>query len=212
MPRVSAAQKRIHAAALRLFAESGSTDVSVSALAETAGVARGTVYNNLGSTEDLLRRVAAQLAEDMHERVVASYAGVDDAAQRLAIGIRLYVRRAHDEPHWGRFLVQFGMGNDALREIWMGPPVQDLEMGRSSGRYAFRAEQLPAAMGLVAGTTLTAILLVLDGHRTWRDAGSDAVELVLRALGLAAGEAQQLATAALPELAEASMAARSTGR
>lgn len=201
MTRISAAQKRIHGAALRLFAESGTTDVSVSALAEAAGVARGTVYNNLGSTEDLFRRVAAQLARDMHERVAVSYAGVDDAAERMAVGVRQYVRRAHEEPHWGRFLVQFGMGNHALRDIWMGPPVRDLELGLANGRFDFRPGQLPGAMGLVAGTTLTAILLVLEGHCTWRDAGSDAAELALRALGVEAAEAQRLATLPLPELA-----------
>jgi AcrR family transcriptional regulator len=201
MARISAAQKRIHGAALRLFAERGSTEVSVSALAEAAGVARGTVYNNLGSTEDLLHRVAAQLAADMHRRVAASYRGAEDAGERLAIGVRLYVRRAHEEPDWGRFLLKFGMGTDALRDIWMGPPVQDLELGLARGRYRFRAEQLAGAMGLVAGTTLTAILLVLQGHRTWREAGADAAELVLRALGVPPEEALRLATMPLPDLA-----------
>jgi AcrR family transcriptional regulator len=202
MAGMSAAQRRIHQAALRLFAEKGSAEVSVSELAEAAGVARGTIYNNLDSTDHLFERVASQLADEMNQRVVASYTGIGDAAQRLATGVRLYVRRAHEEPHWGRFLTHFSFRSDSLGAFWRGPAVQDVLLGLDQQRYSFRAEQLHGAIGLLAGTTLSAILLVLEGMRTWRDAGADAAELVLRALGLDAAEARQLATLELPALAE----------
>src|SRR5664279_4428240 len=90
------AETRIHDAALRIFAEKGVTQLTVSELAEEAGVARGTVYNNLGSTDALFEEVAAGLANEMHRRVVSSFAEIDDPAQRLANGIRFFVRRAHE--------------------------------------------------------------------------------------------------------------------
>jgi hypothetical protein len=40
--------------------------------------------------------------------------------------------------------------------------------------------------------------MVLDGHQGWREAGSTAAELVLRALGIAPGEAQRLSAMDLP--------------
>ncbi|RJF89945.1 TetR/AcrR family transcriptional regulator [Oleomonas cavernae] len=200
--RGSAAQKRIHKAALELFAEKGTAAVTVSELAAAAGVVRGTIYKNLASPERLFETIAAQLAEDMDLRVASSYTGAEDPAMRLAIGIRLYVRRAHEEPHWGRFLVQFAMTNKSLREIWAGPPVQDLVRGIESKRYDIQPGQVAAALAVIAGSTLSAIVLVLDGQRTWRDAGSDVAALVLRALGLDAAEATTLATAPLPDLAE----------
>lgn len=202
MKRMSGAQKRIHDAALRLFAAKGSSEIGVSELAQAAGVARGTIYNNLESPDHLFHRVAAQLADEMDERIALSYAGVDDPALRLAIGIRLYVRRAHAEPHWGRFLLHFAMTNDTLRKIWSGPPMRDLLAGLATERYSFQAEQAPSALGLMAGATLSAVALVLEGLKTWRDAGSDAAELTLRALGISAGEARELATRELPPLAE----------
>ena len=58
---MTAAETRIHDAALRIFAEKGVTQLTVSELAEEAGVARGTVYNNLGSTDALFEEVAAGL-------------------------------------------------------------------------------------------------------------------------------------------------------
>ncbi|WP_029919954.1 TetR/AcrR family transcriptional regulator [Nevskia soli] len=202
MASMSAAQRRIHQAALRLFAEKGTSEVSVSDLAEAAGVARGTIYNNLDSTDHLFESVASQLADEMNRRVVSSYGGIEDSAQRLAIGIRLYVRRAHEEPHWGRFLTHFSFRSESLVAFWKGPVVQDVALGFEQRRYTIRPDQVHGAVGLIAGTTLSAILLVLEGLRTWRDAGTDATELVLRGLGVAPDEARRLATAELPPLAE----------
>ena len=198
----TAVQKRIHQAALKLFAVKGSTDVSVSELADAAGVARGTIYNNLESRNDLFHTVAAQMAQEMDQRVVASYAGTNDYASRLAIGIRLYVRRSHEEQHWGRFLLHFGSTTESLQEFWSGPPMQDLMMGLERRRFEFRPEQARAALGIVAGATLSAIALVLQGLRTWRDAGSDAAELALRALGVPVPEAREIACRELPPLAD----------
>lgn len=198
--RVSAAQKRIRKAALELFAEKGTADVTISELAAAAGVVRGTIYKNVPSPGMLFETIAMQLAEEMDQQIVASYRGIDDPAHRLAIGIRLYIRRAHEEPFWGRFLVQFAMTNKSVREIWTGPPAQDLATGIEGGRYDIPDGQVAAAMAVIAGSTLAAIVLVLEGHRTWRDAGTEVAAMVLRSLGIAREEAADLAARPLPEL------------
>jgi len=46
-------------------------------------VARGTLNRNIGSVEDLFDRIVADLSADMHRRVAASFAGIDDPAARL---------------------------------------------------------------------------------------------------------------------------------
>jgi AcrR family transcriptional regulator len=201
MSPMNAAQRRIAAAALKLFAEKGSADVTVSELAEAAGVARGTIYNNLDSPERLFETVAAALADEMNGRIVKSYEGVDDPAARLAIGVRLYVKRAHEDPVWGRFLVHFGLASDSLRRIWAGSPLKDLELGIEKKRYQIAETQIPSALGMLAGSTLSAALMVLEGVKTWRDAGSETAELVLRGLGVKASEARRIAHAELPALA-----------
>ncbi|POZ99211.1 TetR/AcrR family transcriptional regulator, partial [Pseudomonas sp. MWU12-2312b] len=87
-------------AALRLFAERGTIDVSISDLATEAGVARGTIYSNVKSMEQLFEAVAAHLSAEMHERVNKSFETLAQPAHRLANGIRFFIRRTHEEPQW----------------------------------------------------------------------------------------------------------------
>ncbi|WP_018440926.1 TetR/AcrR family transcriptional regulator [Trinickia symbiotica] len=193
---------RIHRAAFQLFAEKGETQVSISELAQAAGIARGTVYNHVPSPEALFETVAAQMAEEMHGRVVASFADITDPAQRLANGIRYFIRRAHEEPHWGRFLSRFAFSHGALQGLWTGPAMHDVLDGLQQRQYDFRPDQMHSAMALIGGAVLASIVLVLEGHRTWRDAGSDTAELVLRGLGVGTEAARRYATTELPPLME----------
>src|SRR5262245_1490518 len=98
--RLSAARRRIHEAALKLYAETGTTQINVSELAAAAGIARGTIYAHVPKLDALFEEVAAQLVHEMVERVMIGFAGIDDPAHRMVIGIRQYVRRAHEEPLW----------------------------------------------------------------------------------------------------------------
>lgn len=200
MEALNPVQRRIHDAALRLFAEKGVSQVNISDLALAAGVARGTIYNNTESMEGLFEKVASHLSGEMHQRVTRSFGSVTDPAHRLANGIRFFIRRTHEEPHWGAFINRFALNNSSLREMWYGPPTLDVLNGMSVGRYSFRQEQLASVMSLIAGGVLGAMFLVLEGHKTWRDAGTDTAELVLRALGISAEEARDLASRELPPL------------
>lgn len=195
---------RIHRAAFELFAQKGETQVSISELAQAAGIARGTVYNNVPSPETLFETVAAQMAEDMHRRVLASFAEITDPVQRLANGIRAFIRRAHEEPQWGRFLSRFAFSHDILQGMWTGPAMRDVVAGLEQHQYDFQPAQLHSAIALIVGAVLASIVVVLDGHRTWRDAGSDTAEMVLRGLGVEAAAARRYATAELPPLRQAS--------
>jgi AcrR family transcriptional regulator len=193
---------RIHRAAFELFAQKGETQVSISELAQAAGIARGTVYNNVPSPETLFETVAARMAEEMHARVLASFANIGDPAQRLAHGIRFFIRRAHDEPQWGRFLSRFALSHQILHGMWAGPAMNDVIAGLEQHRYDFQPAQMHSAIALIVGAVLASIVVVLDGHRTWRDAGSDTAEMVLRGLGVEAAAARRYASAELPPLAE----------
>ena len=200
MNDVSMAQARINDAAMRLFAEKGSPQVSVSELAQAAGVARGTIYNNYPEPERLFEEIAVRLASEMHERIARAAKDTRDPAKAVADGLRHFVRRTHEEPDWGRFILRFAFSNGALRSMWESQPAVDLMHGLETGRFSFHADQAPSVLAMIGGTGISAMLLVLEGHKTWREAGANAAEFVLRALGVDAQEAQSLATAELPPL------------
>lgn len=200
MAQLNPAQRRIHKAAMRLFAEKGVTQLNISDLAQEAGVARGTIYNNVETMERLFEQVASQLSMEMHQRISKSFVGLDDPAERLANGIRFFIRRTHEEPQWGAFLNRFALSNASLREMFYSQATADLLTGFRSERYRFRQEQLATVISLIAGATLGSMFLVIEGIKTWRDAGSETAELVLRALGIPEEEARKLATTELPPL------------
>ena len=183
-----------------LYAARGATKLNISELAAAAGMARGTVYSHVPDVDGLFEEVAAELSTEMIRRVVACLAETTDPAARLAIGVRQYIRRAHEEPLWGRFMCRFGLADALMKALLAADPTADLQAGIESGRYVLRREQLAAAVSMLAGGTLAAMLPVLDGRGTWRDVGSDTVELMLVALGIERAEARALATQALPPL------------
>jgi AcrR family transcriptional regulator len=185
---------------MKLFAERGVTKLSISDLATAAGMARGTIYSHVRDVDVLFEEVAAQLAREMTALVVAGFAGVNDPAQRLSIGVRQYIRRAHEEPLWGRFMSRFGLSPTVMQTVMGSEPLSDLQAGIASGRYRIAPEQLATMVALISGGTLAAMLPVLDGHVTWRDAGTDVAELMLVALGLDRSEARELARCELPAL------------
>ena len=80
-------------------------------------------------------------------------------------------------------------------------PAEDLKLGIAQGRYHLRVDQMTSALTMTAGSAIASMTLVLEGHKTWRDAGSDIAELTLVALGLPPDEARAIATVELPLLA-----------
>jgi AcrR family transcriptional regulator len=199
---VSAIDERVSAAAMRLFAERGATEVSMSELAIEARVARGTLYRNIGSTERLYARLIETMAPRLHSQMAAGLdqLGATDPAVRLATALRLFVRLASADPVTGKFLVRFGLSDESLNALLAGPPMRDIEAGIASGRYQIAPGSTLAAASMISGATVSAMRMATEGHLGWRDAGSSTAELVLRALGVGAQEAAEISQVELPTL------------
>jgi len=196
----SLAQRQIYRAAMQLFAERGLTQTSVTDLAQAAGVARGTIYNNLDDLSGLFDLVATDLAAELNGKITRALQGCDDPIRRLADGMRLLIRHTHAEPQFGRFVCRFGLSAATLRVIWTGQPLADLRAGLADGHYGFGEPQLSTAVNFISGATLGAMVTTLDGARTWSEAAGETVEWVLVALGVARSEARAMATGDLPPL------------
>lgn len=191
---------RIYKAAMQLFSEHGDPEANVSELASIAGVARGTIYNNIGDLSTLFADVSGHVIAEMGARLALALDGVAEPERRLAMAIRVFIRRSHEEPYWGKFMMRYALSNPSFEALLIGLPLHDVVHGLEGGRYTFRPEQLASVLAMVGGTVLSAMRMVQEGHKTWRDAGTDAAELVLRAMGVPASEAQAIAAAELPVL------------
>jgi hypothetical protein len=78
--------------------------------------------------------------------------------------------------------------------------MRDLRAGLTEGLYDIDESMLMSAAALLYGATASALLMVLEGHQTWREAGSSASQLVLRALGVNADDALKISTTELRAL------------
>lgn len=185
---------------MELFAKYGTTQLTVSELAHEAGVARGTIYNNFPSTDRLFEQIAGELSESLFAQIGRISSSVSDPAQRVANGIRYFVKQAHEQPVWGRFILRFAFSTDVLEQVWTGLPSQDLQDGLKAGQFHFDADQAQSFTSMLAGCTVSAIFFVVEGHKTWREAGANAVEFVLRALGVEEKSAREYAMSELPPL------------
>lgn len=197
---MNTATLRIHHAAMRLFARNGGTNAAVSDIAREAGVSRGTIYNNLDNPALLFSSVCATVAEEFRNSIIEATQGMSDPAEKISAAIRLCVRRVHEEPHWGRFIARYAMLEPRLGSFWGTLPAEELRRGLVSGRFNFHRDQVASITASAGGATFGAMTLVLDGHRTWRQAGSDTAEIILRGVGIERGEARVIAQRELDPL------------
>ena len=152
---------RIHQSAMRIFAENGGLTIAVSDLAREAGLARGTIYNNLADPSELLASVCDTVSNEYRASMLAACAAMTDPAEKIAAVIRLTVRRVHDEPHWGKFLARYAMMEPKLGSFWAEMPAQELRRGIASGRFAVHRDQVPSITATAGGGAATVLKGVL---------------------------------------------------
>jgi AcrR family transcriptional regulator len=109
-------RRQILDAAVRVFAGSGYDTARVGDIAREAGVAYGLVYHYFGSKEAVLEAVF----REAWGRLLAALAQAEetggDAAEQLALVVRIVLRTWRDDPDLVRLLV---------REVIRAPAIQD---------------------------------------------------------------------------------------
>ncbi|MBV1933976.1 MAG: TetR/AcrR family transcriptional regulator [Parvibaculaceae bacterium] len=192
-------ETRLHEAAMQLYVESGSSDLSVSELAKRAGVARGTVYNNLGDPDRLYPVIVSTVVEEMNMRIRKQLEHVDDTAEQLSIALKAPLQRMMDEPLWGKFLIRFALLDTNLRSYWGEMPAKSMEVGIKQGRFDLNPSDISLFLTQAAGATFAMMILVTEGQKGWQEAATELVNWQLRALGLTVEDAQQVARKKLPQ-------------
>jgi AcrR family transcriptional regulator len=190
-------RRQLLRAAIAVLHERGVAGFAVQHVAAAAGVANGTFYNYFATREALLEALAAWFVESYCRHIDASYAHVDDGAERMAIGGRRYVLFAAERPEWAGLMLGLMDGGAPLLERIAPFALRDLRRGVRQKRFRIASER--AAMDLIAGTALQAMRSVLAGA-AGRSHAIAAATTVLRGLGMDYDEAAQVARRPLPPL------------
>lgn len=196
-PKRDRTQAQLLQAAVQLFLSSGVAAVTVQQVAQAAGVTTGTFYNHFATKDELLARLAELLGESLCRAIRDSLAGIDDGAARMAIGQRRYVGMGVDNPAWALLLLDVLAAAPALAEVVTRDALADLRLGVRQKRFRVPSEEV--AMDVVTGVCTAAMRRVALGQAPARHDVATAT-LVLRALGLPADEAAELARCPLPPL------------
>ena len=191
---------RLLAAAYKLFALHGAEAPTIDDVILEAGVARGTFYNYFKTRDSLFRAVADDIATAINRRLDLVRTGMDDPAERLAIGFRVFARYAAADHARGWILLRTmpllggispNMSEDVTREF-----AAAFESGR------FRSTSATMLVDLALGFLIRIIYrLLVDRLRP--DYVDQAAEAMLIAFGLEPAEARIIAFRPLPaELAD----------
>jgi AcrR family transcriptional regulator len=184
-------------AAVRLIAEGRGERASVQEITEEADIGFGSFYNHFESKEQLFQAASGEMLERWGQMVDQASAGIDDPAERLAVGLRTSGRLGWADPHIRGFLTGTGLGALDAPSGLAPRALRDIRAGQASGRFGFPDSDI--ALSAVAGGLLG--LLRLHQRQPGRidEATVDRLaEALLRLLGLPAPEAARLVSLPLP--------------
>jgi hypothetical protein len=150
--------------------------------------------------------IARARTRALNRRIDRSVENVDDPAELIAIALRHTLRSMPEDPLCAWFIFRSGLPQQRLLEVIGESGQRDVGRGLESGRFAITNPV--AVRSLLSGAVVGALSGRLEGALDDVDL-DDAVEYLLRLLGVPSAEANEIAHRPLPPL-EASPGAAST--
>lgn len=182
-------------AALRLFARKDVGEVALLEVASEAEVASGTIYNYFRTRDEVVEAVGVALADEFSEAIAVLSVAVNSGSSRLAIGVRMFIRRAVADPEWASAVIRVVHFDQAIRSKIAGHVLADLRAGAEEGVFNYPDENI--ALDLVVSCGVGGMRAVVEG-RGVEGHDSKVAEMVLKALGATPARARKLAQQALP--------------
>ncbi len=183
-------RRQLMAAGLRALAEKGE-GFTVSDVVAEADVSNGTFYNYFVDRDELLDALTEQLALSLATATAGE--AIADPARRFARGSARMIQAAVADDVFARVLLRL-VGRPGASVSIDRYLREDLAEGLAKGRFDVGPED--AALDQVAGLIVLTIRRIVEG-RAQSDAPARAVERALRAVGVAPGEATELAEEAV---------------
>ncbi|EJM56001.1 TetR/AcrR family transcriptional regulator [Pseudomonas sp. KB_15] len=182
-------------AALRLVARKEVGEIALFEVAAEAAVSNGTIYNYFRTRDEVLEAVGIAMAAEFSDAISVLNADVQCGAQRLSIGVRMFVCRAATDHQWANALLRIIHFDQAVRSRLAAHVLGDLREGLREGTFAYEDEGV--ALDLVLSCTTGAMRSVVEGRAV---VGHDlrVAEMILQALGVTPARARRIAGKPLP--------------
>ncbi len=172
-------------AAAMLLAERPPEALTVDAVVEAAGVAKGTFYYHFQSMEELAAAVGEKLGESFDELLMPARLGVRDPIARISFAFTQFLAKAIADPVWTRLVVQSAQAPTEFARSVRENLKTDLTEAKAQGRLTVQDVELAA--DIVFG-----IWLQVTRGTLQRRAAPDLVERTLDAMLRALGASSRL--------------------
>lgn len=182
-------------AAVRLFARKDVGEIALLDVATEAEVASGTIYNYFRSRDEVVEAVALALANEFSETIALQSESIQSGVRRLAIGVRMFIRRAIADPDWASAVIRVVHFDQAMRSNIASYVLADLRAGKEEGALHYSDQGI--ALDLLVSCTLGAMRSAVEG-RSIDEHDVLVAEMVLKALGATPAKARKLARQELP--------------
>ena len=189
-------------AARRLVARKEVGEIALFEVAAEADVSNGTIYNYFRTRDEVLEAVGIAMATEFSDAISTLSAEVHSGAQRLCIGVRMFIGRAADDQPWASALLRIIHFGQATRSRLAAHVLDDLREGRREGAFAFEDEGI--ALDLVLSCTTGAMRAIVEG-RMVAEHDVQVAEMILKALGATPAKARKIASLPLPAITAADL-------
>jgi AcrR family transcriptional regulator len=163
-----------------LLAERPLEALTVDAVVEAAGVAKGTFYYHFQSMEELAAAVGEKLGESFDELLAPARLGLRDPVARISFGVTQFLEKAIADPVWARLVVQSAQAPTEFARNVRANLKADLTEARAQGRLT--VQDLELAADIVMGIWLQVTRGTLQ-RRAAPDLAERTLDAMLRALG-----------------------------
>jgi len=163
-----------------LLAERPPEALTVDAVVDAAGVAKGTFYYHFQSIDELAAAVGAKLGESFDELLTPARLEFRDPVERLSFAFTQFLERAISDADWARLVVQ---SSQSPNEFGLGVRANlkaDISEAIAQDRLSLRDVELAADIVIGIWLQVTRGILERGAHR---ELIGHAGAAVLRALG-----------------------------
>lgn len=176
-------------AAFDLFSLDEGLFTRVEEICAAAKVTRQTFYNHFDGMESLRAALTHELSHDFLIAVTAAISPLEDAAERAASAIRLYLDKAARDRKWGQLMVNISANGIVFGMETYLQAEQTVKEGIAQGVFTLGDSRL--GRDLIMGTTLSAIVTQLR-EPTGSDYPRAIAQHILVALGVPPARARQI--------------------